>query len=82
MSPERLDPRMFDLSDARPTVPSDCYALGMVVYEVISGNVPFYECSGITVFIKVMGVSIPSRGVGVPGASVEDDGILLGISTE
>ena len=34
MSPELLDPDQFGISDSRPTKQSDCYALGMVVYEV------------------------------------------------
>ena len=34
MSPELLDPDRFGISDDRPTKQSDCYALGMVVYEV------------------------------------------------
>ena len=33
MSPELLDPLRFD-SKGRPTRESDCYALGMVIYEV------------------------------------------------
>jgi len=34
MSPELLDPDQYGLPDSRPTKQSDCYALGMVVYEV------------------------------------------------
>ena len=34
MSPELLDPDRFGITDYRPTKRSDCYALGMVVYEV------------------------------------------------
>ena len=34
MSPELLDPEAFGLNGDRPTKQSDCYALGMVVYEV------------------------------------------------
>ena len=34
MSPELLDPERFGANDDRPTKKSDCYALGMVVYEV------------------------------------------------
>jgi len=34
MSPELLDPERFGASDDRPTKQSDCYAFGMVVYEV------------------------------------------------
>lgn len=33
MGPELLDPERFG-SNGRPTCESDCYALGMVVYEV------------------------------------------------
>jgi len=33
MSPELLDPERFG-SSGRPTCESDCYALGMVIYEV------------------------------------------------
>ena len=35
--PELLDPERFGMPESegdRPTRPSDCYALGMVVYEV------------------------------------------------
>jgi len=37
MSPELLDPERFGMpepEDNRPTKQSDCYALGMVIYEV------------------------------------------------
>ena len=37
MSPELLDPEMFGIPQSegdRPTRQSDCYALGMVIYEV------------------------------------------------
>jgi len=37
MSPELLHPEMFGMPESennRPTRQSDCYALGMVIYEV------------------------------------------------
>ena len=37
MSPELLDPERFRIpesEDNRPTVKSDCYAMGMIIYEV------------------------------------------------
>ena len=34
MSPELLDPDRFGITNYQPTKRSDCYALGMVVYEV------------------------------------------------
>ena len=41
MSPELLDPEKLGLQNRRPTMESDCYALGMVIYEVLSGQAPF-----------------------------------------
>lgn len=41
MSPELLDPSRFD-SDGLPSRESDCYALGMVIYEV-SGFPSFWS---------------------------------------
>ena len=34
MSPELLDPEAFAEESDRPTTQSDCYAFGMVIYEV------------------------------------------------
>jgi len=39
MSPELLDPDQFKITDCRPTKQSDCYAFGMVVYEVRTPDV-------------------------------------------
>ncbi|KAF9643944.1 kinase-like protein [Thelephora ganbajun] len=43
MSPELLDPDRFGIADHRPTKKSDCYAFGMVIYEVLCGNAPYWE---------------------------------------
>ena len=44
MSPELLYPAMFGFDNSRPTKQSDCYAFGMVIYEVrrhsIAAEVP------------------------------------------
>ena len=42
-SPELLDPDRFGISGMQPTKQSDCYALGMLVYEVCmrTGSFPF-----------------------------------------
>jgi len=63
MSPELIDPRRFGFKKIRPTTSSDCYALGMVVYETISGNVPFHKHADPMVFLKVMGGKHPHRGM-------------------
>ena len=61
MSPELIDPRRFGLKDSCPTTSSDCYALGMVVYETISGHIPFHEHTDMTVFVNVLKGGRPPR---------------------
>ena len=63
MSPERIAPDRFGLKNSRPTISSDCYALGMVVYETISGCVPFHKDADLTVSMKVVEGKRPPRGV-------------------
>ena len=64
MSPELISPEQFGLKTGRPTKSSDCYALGMVIYEVISGKPPFYEDGEITASLKVLKGKHPRRGEG------------------
>jgi serine/threonine protein kinase len=46
MSPELLDPEPFGVQGDRPTRQSDCYALGMVIYEVrVFGSLSVVENS-------------------------------------
>ncbi|KZT07890.1 kinase-like protein [Laetiporus sulphureus 93-53] len=44
MAPELFDPEKFGLPHARPSKEADVYALAMVMWEVYTGLVPFYEC--------------------------------------
>jgi len=62
MSPELIAPEKFGFKNSRPTISSDCYALGMVIYETISGNVPFHTAIDVSVFMKVVEGERPSRG--------------------
>ncbi|KAF9780780.1 kinase-like domain-containing protein [Thelephora terrestris] len=70
MSPELLDPEKFNFKDNRPTKSSDCYALGMTVYEVLSGRLPFYhyeDCTSYFIIAKVLDGAHPQRPQGAEG---------------
>ena len=73
MSPELFDPKRFRLKHSRPTESSDCYALGMVVYEVLSGNVPFYRLWHLVVIPRVLEGERPKRPRGAKGVWFNDD---------
>ena len=73
MSPELLDPGRFGLTESRPTKESDCYALGMVIYEVLSGQTPFAPSKSSSVIWKVLEGQRPERPQGKGGALFTDD---------
>jgi hypothetical protein len=54
MSPELFCPEIFGLKGSRRTKSSDCYALGMVMYEVLSGQVPFFRHQSCAVVVRVL----------------------------
>ena len=61
MGPELIAPDQFGFEKSRPTKSSDSYALGMVVYETISGKLPFHNDTDITVSFKVVKGERPRR---------------------
>ena len=67
MGPELFNPEKFDLKDSRPTKHSDCYALGMVIYKVLSGRAPFHRYGAYAVVAKVSGGERPGRPQGAKG---------------
>jgi len=72
MSPELIDPKRFSLNGSYPTKESDCYALGMVVYEVLSGQAPFAQLGEPIVIQKVMEGERPGRPQGDEGKLFTD----------
>jgi len=73
MSPELLDPDQFGFKGGRPTQESDCYALGMVILEVLSGKVPFTQLKDFIVMRKVIEGERPGRPEGAEGSRFTDD---------
>ena len=69
MSPELLDPGRFGLTEGHSTKESDCYALGMTIYEVLGGETPFAPPA----FFKILNGQCPERPQGKGGALFTDD---------
>ena len=70
MSPELLD---SGAQDRQPTRYSDCYALGMVIYEVISLCMPFHRHQNSVIPGKVVQGDRPERPKGVDGVQFTND---------
>ena len=73
MGPELFNPEKFGLEESRPTKSSDCYALGMVVYEVLSGKIPFHRYWDLSVVLRVYEGERPERPQGAKGPWFTDD---------
>ena len=73
MSPERLDPNWFGFLDGRATEESDCYALGMVILEVLTGQAPFPSYNDSTVAMKILDGERPERPQGAEAVWFTDD---------
>jgi serine/threonine protein kinase len=72
-SPELIDPIGCGLEDCYPTKESDCYALGMVAYEVLSGKTPFAQHPLEVTLMKVLNGERPSRPRFLGGELFTDD---------
>jgi len=72
MGPELLDPESFGLGGVRPTKASDCYALGMVIYEVLSGQEPFGHLGNHVLIRRILDGERPGRPQGEEGILFTD----------
>jgi serine/threonine protein kinase len=72
MSPELLNPGMFGLKKRRSTKESDCYAFGVVIYEVLSGQTPFAPSKAPVVMQKVLNGERPEKPQGNNGRYFTD----------
>ena len=73
MSPELLDPERFNSKTGLPTKESDCYALGMVILEVLTGKVPFPCCNNLVVMRKIVEGEQTERPQGPEAVWFTDD---------
>ena len=75
MSPELLDPGRFNLTEGRRTKESDCYALGMMIYEVLSGQAPFVPLRSPLglIILRILEGMRPGRPEGKAGALFTND---------
>jgi len=73
MGPELLHPDHFGLKSSRRTVKSDCYALGMVIYEVLAGQAPLAQYNKYIVPGKIIDGERPGRPQGAEGVWFADD---------
>ena len=73
MSPELIDPGCFNLTESRRTKESDCYSLGMAIYEVLSGQAPFAPLRPPLVIWRVLQGLRPGRPEGEVGVLFTDD---------
>ena len=72
MTPELLDPERFGLKGSHPTKETDCYMLGMVIYEVLSGQTPFAPSNAPTIIRKILDGERPERPQGNAGKLFTD----------
>ena len=70
-----MSPELFnsEVQDRSPTKHSDCYALGMVIYEVLSLRMPFYQNHNLAIPGKVVQGDRPARPEGADGMWFTDD---------
>ncbi|KAF9647120.1 kinase-like protein [Thelephora ganbajun] len=61
MAPELLVPSRFKLDKCTPTKEADVYAVAMVIYQVLTGTLPFGKRSGPDVTFKVLGGDKPPK---------------------
>ena len=73
MSPELWYPGQFGLMDGRQTKESDCFALGMVIYEVLSGKRPFATDKDSVIARMILDGHRPRRPQGKEGGLFTDD---------
>ena len=73
MIPEHLTPERFGSSKRQLMRESDCYLLGMVIYGILSGSVPFGTSNPLAVFCKVLNGEHPERPQGDAGKLFTDD---------
>jgi len=70
-----MSSELFDLESQGhlPTKLSDCYALAMVIWEVLSGNLPFYQFANWVISAKILRGDRPEKPEGEEGVWFTDE---------
>jgi len=71
MSPELLDPVRFG-SNSHLSRESDCYALGMVIYEILTGLPPFYHMLAYSPVVAVLSGERPEKPLNAESLGFSD----------
>jgi hypothetical protein len=76
-----MSPELFDSEGHQRTKGSDCYALGMVIYEVLSRRIPFYQYKNFAIVGRVIKGERPERPQGPEGVGGFTDAVweVLGL---
>lgn len=64
-SPELLNLERFH-TNTGPTEESDCFGLGMLIYEVLSGLLPYHQYNEPVALLKILHGEQPERGTRFP----------------
>ncbi|KAF9789236.1 kinase-like domain-containing protein [Thelephora terrestris] len=73
MAPELLVPQKFGLENGVPSKEADIYALGMTVYQVLTGKSPFFPTKGLNIFFPIVSGARPSKPENAEGIGMTED---------
>jgi len=71
-APEVLDSEQFGLKHPHPTKASDVFSLGMVMWEIFTGRLPFYPRTQSAAAIRIRNKERPARPIPAMGLGLSD----------
>ncbi|CAE6423353.1 unnamed protein product [Rhizoctonia solani] len=69
-------PELVTVNNCQHTKASDVFALGMTIYEVLTGKVPYHEIKDVApVILQIINRDIPTRPVSIPVGHASGDAL-------